>query len=165
VLMDRREDAGVYRRVPVYIQGVPVELPQPWQVPIEIERLIADYHGEMQKFHSVQRAAIFHLKFETVHPFIDGNGRTGRLLMNLELMKEGFPPIDIKFTDRQRYIDCFKTWQNGDFDSARMETLMAEYTKTRLEEYVHILTVANDIRSARGDQTSEPDQGPTQTMQ
>ena len=44
VLMDRREDAGIYRRMPVSIIGVPVELPQPWQVPIEMERLVADYH-------------------------------------------------------------------------------------------------------------------------
>ena len=163
VLIDRKDDAGRYRRLPVYIRGVPVELPQPWQVPIEMERLLADYHGEMQNLHPVKRAAVFHLKFETVHPFIDGNGRVGRLLMNLELMKDGFVPIDIKFTDRQRYIDCFKTWQNGDFDSSGMELLTAEYTKARLEEYVHILDIANGIRQIPDEQN--PDQDSTLTMQ
>jgi len=157
VLMDRREDAGVYRRIPVYIRGSQAELPQPWQVPIEMERLISDYHGEMQNLHPVERAAVFHLRFESVHPFIDGNGRTGRLLMNLELMKEGFPPIDIKFTDRGRYIGCFKAWQGGGDDAAPMTLMAAEYMKDRLEEYLQILKLANEIRP-------NPKHGPTLTM-
>ncbi|MCL2766680.1 MAG: Fic family protein [Peptococcaceae bacterium] len=88
VLMDRREDRGVYRRVPVTITGMQVELPQPWAVPVAIEQLLVDYHSEKQNLHSLERAALFHLRFETIHPFIDGNGRTGRLIMNLELMIE-----------------------------------------------------------------------------
>ena len=127
-----------------------------------MEQLIADYHGEMQKLHPIQRAAIFHLRFEAIHPFIDGNGRTGRLLMNLELMKDGFPPIDIKFQDRQRYIDCFKTWQNGDYDSTKMEVLAAGYMKSSLEEYIHILDIANRIRP--GGDGPDPEQGPVLTI-
>lgn len=51
----------------------------------------------------LSRLARFYTEFEGIHPFIDGNGRTGRLLVNLELMKAGYPPIDIKFADRGAY--------------------------------------------------------------
>jgi len=142
VLMDRREDRGIYRRVPVTITGSNAELPQPWAVPVEMEQLLAAYHGEMQSMHPVEKAAVFHLKFESVHPFIDGNGRTGRLLMNLELMKDGFPPIDVKFQDRTRYINCFRTW-NSNRDTRSMTELTGEYMAARLEEYLRILEIAN----------------------
>jgi Fic family protein len=145
VLMDRREDRGVYRRVPVTITGTNAELPQPWKVPIEMEQLLADYHSEMRGLHPVERAALFHLRFESIHPFIDGNGRTGRLLMNLELMKEGFPPIDVKFQDRVRYINCFRKW-NSDRDTGPMTELTGEYMATRLDEYLRILEIANGHR-------------------
>jgi Fic family protein len=142
VLMDRREDRGVYRRVPVMITGAPIELPQPWQVPVEMERLISDYHEEMQTLHSVERAALFHLRFESIHPFIDGNGRTGRLLLNLELMKEGYPPIDVKFKDRARYMACFRTW-DLEKKAEPMAELVGEYLMLRLDEYLQLLEIAN----------------------
>jgi len=143
VLMDRREDRGVYRRVPVTITGTNAELPQPWSIPVEVEKLLADYHGEMQNLHPIEKAALFHLRFESIHPFIDGNGRTGRLLMNLELMKEGFPPIDIKFQDRARYISCFHEWNAGKGYNSMTE-LAGEYMLARLDEYLRILEIAND---------------------
>jgi len=142
VLMDRREDRGVYRRAPVTITGTKAELPQPWAIPIEMERLLAAYNGEMKNLHPVERAALFHLRFESIHPFIDGNGRTGRLLMNLELMKEGFPPIDVKFQDRARYIACFRAWNSGQ-DVGPMTELTGEYMAIRLEEYLRMLEIAN----------------------
>ncbi len=49
----------------------------------------------------IERIARFHLEFEGIHPFIDGNGRTGRLILNLDLIRNGYPPINIKFADRK----------------------------------------------------------------
>jgi Fic family protein len=90
------------------------------------------------KEHIITKLARFHLEFERIHPFIDGNGRTGRLLINLELMKAGFPPIDIKFTDRTAYYKAFDEYQSKQNLSA-METLFATYVNARLDWYLKIL--------------------------
>ena len=66
-----------------------------------------------------------------IHPFINGNGRTGRLLMNLELMQNGYPAIDVRFSDRRRYYDAFDAYYRS--GSAEPMTLMvAEYVNARM---------------------------------
>ncbi|GHU50080.1 cell division protein Fic [Clostridia bacterium] len=136
VLMDRPKDKGVYRRLPVQIMGALHEPPQPYLVPVQMEVLIADYTKDSH--HSIEKAALFHLNFEGIHPFIDGNGRTGRLLLNLMLMQAGYPPVNVKFTDRQRYYACFDSYYR-DRDAAPMVMMVAEYTKERLGFYLSIL--------------------------
>ena len=69
---------------------------------IVMEELLRNYLAGEE--HIVTKLARFHIEFEGIHPFIDGNGRTGRLIVNLELMKAGYTPIDIKFTDRKNMI-------------------------------------------------------------
>ena len=106
VLMDRPEDRGVYRRIPVRIMGAYHVPPDPVLVPEQMERLVAELEGN-KKLHPIERAALFHLKFEGIHPFVDGNGRTGRLILNLMLMQAGYPPINVKYSDRKRYYEAF----------------------------------------------------------
>lgn len=136
VLADKREDRGVYRRVPVRIMGAKHELVQPYLIQPEMERLLEAYRTSTE--HIISRLARFHIEFERIHPFIDGNGRTGRLLVNLELMKAGFPPIDIKFADRISYYNAFDEYQ-GKHSPGAMEKLFAGYVNARLDSYLMML--------------------------
>lgn len=136
VLMDRPEDKGVYRSIPVRIMGAFKEPPQPYLVPVQMEQLIYDLAKD--KHRPIERAALFHLNFEGVHPFIDGNGRTGRLVLNLMLMQNGFPPINVKFADRKQYYDSFDRYYREENASA-MVNMVAGYVRERLEQYLDIL--------------------------
>ncbi len=149
VLMDRQLDKGVYRSVPVRVGGfTPC---QPYEVPVQMERLMLDYDDELQTLHVVERAAVFHLRFETIHPFIDGNGRAGRLLLNLELMKAGFPPVNVKFADRARYYACFNDYREHDGDAVKMTGLIEEYAIEELKRYIAIAEQSDTLRSRQPD--------------
>lgn len=136
VLADKREDRGVYRRVPVRIIGAKHESIQPYLIQSQMEQLLNNYGNSTE--HIIPRLARFHIEFERIHPFIDGNGRTGRLLVNLELMKAGYPPIDIKFADRIAYYNAFDAYHVSHNPGA-METLFAGYVNARLDCYLEML--------------------------
>lgn len=138
VLIDRPDDKGVYRRIPVRIMGSKHEPPQPYLVPIQMEQLMAKQADKQNGMHLVERVSIFHLLFESIHPFIDGNGRTGRLLLNLELLMGGFPAINVKFTDRKRYYACFSDYYETG-SHLQMTLLVAGYLEERLDKYLGIL--------------------------
>lgn len=136
VLADKKDDRGVYRRVPVRIMGAAHEPVQPYLIIPKMEELLERYKSSEEDI--VTKMARFHIEFEGIHPFIDGNGRTGRLLVNLELMKAGFPPIDIKFTDRLKYYQAFDEYYVKDNISA-MADMFARYINQRLDLYLSIL--------------------------
>ena len=138
VLMNDAINKGVYRGIPVTIVGAVHTPPQPYLVPVQMEQLVRDYDGIKRDRNIIEAAAEFHLRFEGIHPFIDGNGRTGRLLVNLELMKAGYPPIDIKFADRIAYYNAFDEYHVKRSLSA-MENLFAGYVNARLDKYLKIL--------------------------
>lgn len=136
VLADKTDDRGVYRRVPVRIMGAKHEPVQPYMIMPSMEQLLERY--ARSKEHMIPKLARFHIEFEGIHPFIDGNGRTGRLLVNLELMKAGYPPIDIKFADRVAYYNAFDEYHTKN-NLAPMTNLFARYVDERLESYLKML--------------------------
>ena len=136
VLADKPMDRGVYRKIPVKIMGAYHEPVQPYLIEPKTYELLNDYKKDERNI--AEKLAEFHIRFEGIHPFIDGNGRTGRLLVNLELMKAGYPPIDVKFTDRKRYYDAFDAYYVKK-DLSLMTKLFAEYINARLTEYLKIL--------------------------
>jgi len=139
VLMNDAENKGVYRRMPVQIIGASHTPPQPYLVPVQMEQLIADYKDMQQQLHILEAVALFHLRFEGIHPFIDGNGRTGRLLLNLELMKAGLLPVNVKHTDRRRYYDCFDDYHAGSGTADMLTEIIAEYEREELERYIGVI--------------------------
>ncbi len=139
VLMHDRANAGVYRNLPVRISGAVHTPPQPYLVPVQMEQLIADYATMKTDNHIIDAIAEFHLRFEGIHPFIDGNGRTGRLILNLELIKAGLLPINVKYTDRRKYYDCFDAYYGEKHSIKPLATMLAEYEAAELEKRIATL--------------------------
>lgn len=135
VLADKPQDRGVYRRVPVTIVGAKHTPVQPYLIEPKMQELLKWYECSNDDF--LTKLAKFHIEFEAIHPFIDGNGRTGRLLANLELMKLGYPPIDIKYTDRTAYYQAFDAYHIKK-DLKPMIKLFGRYLYERLNKYFEI---------------------------
>lgn len=136
VLADKPQDRGTYRKVPVSILGAKHTPVLPYLIEPKLQELLEWYSNDNEDF--ITKLARFHIEFEAIHPFIDGNGRTGRLLVNLELMKLGYPPIDIKFTDRMAYYNAFDSYHvKGDLKP--MSNLFSKYLLERLQKYISIL--------------------------
>lgn len=86
-------------------------------IPQKMRELVSWYQNEVN-LHPIEKAARFHCEFETIHPFADGNGRTGRLLLNYMLVREGYWPVNIRYDkDRENYYAALEAFQiNGDID-------------------------------------------------
>ena len=138
VLADRPEDRGTFRRVNVRIAGALTNPVQPYLIEPKIEELLNNYKVWSKTMHIVERVANFHLQFESIHPFIDGNGRTGRLIMNLQLIKEGLPAINIKFADRKKYYDAFDEYSKTGSSDAMIK-LVGEAVVSRLREMIEMI--------------------------
>ena len=143
VLMGDAANRGTYRGVPVTIRGAIHTPPQPYLVAPQMEALLAEYGDMKRDKHVIEVIAEFHLRFEGIHPFIDGNGRTGRLILNLELMKAGFLPVNIKYADRRKYYDCFDDYYGERQTPDTLAELIIGYETAELERYIQIIEFAN----------------------
>jgi Fic family protein len=97
------DNAGQYRTLPVQIMGTAHQPPEAWQVPTLMQDWGDWLNGPAKILHPIERAALAHHRLVAVHPFIDGNGRTARLVMNLLLMRDGYPPTIIMRANRSQY--------------------------------------------------------------
>ena len=120
------EWAGRYRESEVFIKGVSVEFPLPYKVPYHMKEFIQWLEAQ-QGGHPVRVAANAHFKLVTIHPFVDGNGRTARLLMNLILIINGYPMAIIRNEDRIGYLEAVNMGQTkGDLEMFYSVTEEAE---------------------------------------
>lgn len=99
------QNAGKYRAENVLISGAKHVPPIYLNVPFEMQKLL-DKYQTWEGFHPAVRACFLHGEFVKIHPFVDGNGRTARLLLNFELIKSGYPPVILKNENRAEYYDA-----------------------------------------------------------
>lgn len=105
--------AGKFRDVQVYVRGANFVPPRPEDVEKEFRKLMLWYRSNKRKYNPVVLAAYFHHVFESIHPFRDGNGRVGRLLLNFILRKNDLPMINIKYKNRMKYYKALETGNKG----------------------------------------------------
>lgn len=116
----RDDVAGRFRKDNEFVRVGSHIAPNPKEVVERLEKMLSEYHASSHE-NIIKRIAKIHLTFEHTHPFVDGNGRIGRVLNNYLLIREGFVPINIKFIDRNKYYDAFK-----EFDAKGLTDVMEE---------------------------------------
>jgi len=116
----RDDIAGRFRKENEFVRVGSYIAPNPKEVIERLEKMLSEYNASSHK-NIIKRIARLHLTFECTHPFIDGNGRIGRVINNYLLIREGFVPINIKFINRQKYYDTFK-----EFEEKQTTTIMEE---------------------------------------
>ncbi len=137
------EDAGKYRKVQVMIKGSSHQPPQPYLVSKEMEEYFIWYQSNRKKLHPVILAAKMHERLVTIHPFIDGNGRTSRLVMNLILLQHGYVIANIKgnYDSRMEYYNALEQCQVNN-NKENFLLFMAQTEKDCLERYLSIIKPA-----------------------
>lgn len=109
------ENAGRYRKENVTIKGATHIPPDYLKIPEQMEKLILNYNT-WKEYHPIIQASLLHGELVKIHPFVDGNGRTSRLLMNLDLMNKGYNPVIIKKEDRLKYYQALdKAHMTGNY--------------------------------------------------
>ena len=146
LVMDKIDDrAGELRSVQVYIRGAPFTPPSARDVPLYLEQWVRWLTSDdALRYEPVTRAAIAHHDFETIHPFTDGNGRVGRLLLNLMLMQAGYPPALVLREWRTRYIQALQAAHSGehvpliDLIGLAVERALDLYLEACIESSAHL---------------------------
>ncbi len=136
-----RENTGHYRRLPVMIAGSKHLPPQPYLLQTLMDDYFLFYDAHKDKLHTVVLAAQMHERLVNIHPFIDGNGRTSRLIMNLILLQAGFPLAIIggDYESRMAYYEALENVQDQQ-DKLSFILFIAEKVLVALDRYINILT-------------------------
>ena len=134
------ENKGKYRTTNVIISGAEHKPPQSFEVQSKMQEFIKKYNENITKLHPIELASFVHIEFVKIHPFLDGNGRTSRLLMNLELIKAGFPPVVIELEDRLEYYKALEI-AHTENDYKPFLELMKKVVEKSFEPYFYVLDV------------------------
>ena len=136
-----RENAGRYRSVPVMISGSKHMPPQPYLIEKQMEDFMIRFNEmETEKVHPILIAAFLHDELVRIHPFIDGNGRTSRLLMNLHLLRNGYTIVNLKGSDDAK-LEYYKALEASHIEKRPevFQKVVAEAEKVSLRRYLTIL--------------------------
>lgn len=135
LLMENIMVGGVYRNVEVRITGAGFRPPAPQEMFQQMRWFFADMPRQREKLNAIEWAAWTHAEFVRIHPFPDGNGRTARMLMNLQLLTEGFQPISIAKEERLAYYEALEAYAvRGEL--APFAEMVAALEEARLDEYL-----------------------------
>lgn len=139
IILNKIDDTnkGKYRNVPVRLKGSETILPNPLKVPELMEEFMKWLQGENSD-HPIKIAIDTHYKLVSIHPFIDGNGRTARLVLNLLLIQAGFPPAIIRKEDRSLYINSLEKGQTKK-DLADYYMIMLDAVDRSLDIYLEAI--------------------------
>lgn len=131
------DNAGKYRNHNVIISGAKHRPPEYVRVPELMEKLIINYEG-WDEYHPIIRAALLHGELVKIHPFLDGNGRLSRLMMNMDLIKSGYVPVIIKKENRIKYYEALdKAHTTGDYTD--FVKLVTEAESRMLDRYLELV--------------------------
>lgn len=133
-----KEWAGRYRNAKVMITGAKHQPPEAIQIPNLMHSLIKWLSANQKKYTPIELAAIVHHKFVHIHPFFDGNGRTGRLLMNILIMQAGYPLTIILKNDRKKYYNVLKQADEGAYEP--LIAFVSKSVERSLDIYLETLT-------------------------
>lgn len=132
LLANIRDDvAGRFRKENEFVRVGDHIAPNPKEVVERLEKMLIEYNAESRE-NIIKRIAKTHLVFEYIHPFVDGNGRIGRVINNYLLIREGFVPINIKFIDRKMYYEAF-----NEFDAKGKTAIMEKIVGKALTNSYH----------------------------
>ncbi len=135
--------AGVYRKTNVIVSGAEHIPPDALHIESEMVNFIEWYKNKAVNLHPVEKAARVHADFVKIHPFVDGNGRTSRLLMNLELMKDGFPPVVLPVEKRLEYYEALDL-AHAKNDYNQFLFLITDVVESGFKPYWHALGIMRD---------------------
>ncbi|MBK8536759.1 MAG: Fic family protein [Candidatus Competibacteraceae bacterium] len=140
------EQAGRYRTIDVKIAGARHDPPPHYRVAEQMAEFLIWYHHAAGSLHPVARAVEVHTRLVLIHPFIDGNGRTARLLLNLELLKAGYWPVVLPVEARLRYYETLDAAWDHDQpgDLTPITRLVADYVEQGL---VKLIAFLNGVRN------------------
>lgn len=123
------EIAGVVRKHNVSVSGSNTEFPFPAELDILLRDFFKWYNRNKNRLHPVELAALVHLNFVSIHPFSDGNGRISRILMNFVLNKNGFPMLNIKYSNRNTYYTALERSQLKQVDQVFVQHIIKRFIK------------------------------------